>query len=481
MPKDEFQMSPKRQAQIDEAKELIAGKEDINNFKMMRQDMTHTYNRAGQIEAGAAALAVAVKRPVTVIATLKPSDELTKQFDRPINIKATLNHPEPKSGGQKFITRRKKFSATVAALFQHHVKKTPLADTILETMPGDEYRKAREAPLNALVNKSPTDTATTTGVGYAAELVESDNLGWYKAVEAPSAMVDMVRAKILNPLPFGRNNTVTIPRRPDASKGSMAMSFVGENATIPTKQDSYAGQSFRRYKAAVISTFSNELADQSTPTIESLIQQSIEDDTTVMLDTHFLSENAAVPEISPAGILVGANTTATTDIDTDLGWMINALRSNRSRKPVMIMDDMMYTKALMHRDSGLYIYRDELQTKGTIFGIPVLHSPNSPANMLIGLDGDKIGMGLETPEVDMSSAATIVLVSDDGVDPTMANTNAVSVAGSVKVSDAATVTGGPAEVISTFQMNATAIRSVVSVTWGPIAENHAHTIPSTAW
>jgi hypothetical protein len=55
MPKDEFQMSPKRQAQIDEAKELIAGKEDINNFKMMRQDMTHTYNRAGQIEAGASA------------------------------------------------------------------------------------------------------------------------------------------------------------------------------------------------------------------------------------------------------------------------------------------------------------------------------------------------------------------------------------------------------------------------------------------
>jgi len=54
---------------------------------------------------------------------------------------------------------------------------------------------------------------------------------------------------------------------------------------------------------SVISTFTRELADRSTPAIEAVIRQAILDDTAIELDTAMFDNSAAVAGVRPAGLL----------------------------------------------------------------------------------------------------------------------------------------------------------------------------------
>ena len=152
-----------------------------------------------------------------------------------------------------------------------HVMKTSPAAVIQERYGND----ARIAPVYDHFEKAATGVATTTAAGWAAELVSDDTVGFINELEAVSIYGAMAAGGMA--IPFGSSNSITVPKR--AGKGAVSGSFVGENATIPVKADAYGSITFNRYKAAVVTVFTEELARTSTPQVENLLRHAILSDT----------------------------------------------------------------------------------------------------------------------------------------------------------------------------------------------------------
>jgi hypothetical protein len=66
------------------------------------------------------------------------------------------------------------------------------------------------------------------------------------------------------------------------------------------RQGAFTSQTFTPKKLAVISTFTREIAEHSTPAIEGLIRNAMQEDTSVAVDTVLLDATAA-STTRPAG------------------------------------------------------------------------------------------------------------------------------------------------------------------------------------
>ncbi len=194
------------------------------------------------------------------------------------------------------------------------------------------------------IAKTATVGATTTAAGWAAELVEDDLQGFLDDL-APISVYAALRAKGI-PLVFGGANSVTIPKRSSATgiTNDVAGSWVGEGGAIPVKRLDLGSQTLNRYKAAVISTFSQEILDQSVPSVEAIVRQAMLDDTAVTLDSALLGSSNVVAGVRPAGLLYGLTPTASAgdtaaNIRTDLKVLFAAmLAANVGPNPVLIMN-----------------------------------------------------------------------------------------------------------------------------------------------
>lgn len=369
-------------------------------------------------------------------------------------------------------------AATVQVL--SHIMKQHPRDIIEARYAGD----SRVGPVyDYIATKAATTTATTTAAGWAAELVESDVLSFINELEAVSIYGAMANGGVA--IPFGNNNSVTVPHRTGA--GNVAGSFVGENATIPVKQDQYGSTTFNRYKAAVISTFTNELARTSTPQVESLLRDAIRMDTGDMLDSVLCNPaNAAIAGIRPASPWNGAATQASAGDDlasilTDLRFLMDTLSTaNAGRAPRLVMNPARLSGlSMLTNANGSFVFRDELG-QGRLMGIPLIISTNCPADHVFIIDLADFGTAFGVPEYDVSDQATLVMADDDGVAPTMADTNSVSVAGSLKVSDAAGTTP-PSVVKSMFQHWSVALRCVIPISWGMMRTGTSAYLTAVSW
>ena len=356
-----------------------------------------------------------------------------------------------------------------------HIQKKSPEDVLRE-------RYSHDNRVEAIV-KAATTTAMTTTVGWAAELVEDDLAGFINELEAVSVYGAMAARGTA--IPFGGANSITVPKR--SGSGNVSGSFVGENATIPVKQDEYGSVVFNRYKAAVISTFTNELARVSTPQIEGLLRDAIVMDTGDMLDSVLCNPaNAAVAGIRPASPWNGAATQASAgdtldNILTDIRFLTDTLSAaNAGRNPAFVLNPARLSGlALLTNANGSFVFRDEIAS-GSLMGIPIISSTNCPADHVFIIDLADFGTAFGTPEFDVSDQATLVMADDDGVAPTMADTNAVSEAGSLKVSDAAGTTP-PTVVKSMFQQWSVALRMVLPISWGMMRTNTTAYLTAVSW
>src|SRR4029077_17373957 len=131
-----------------------------------------------------------------------------------------------------------------------------------------------------------------------------------------------------------------------ASAPTIAGSFVAQGAPIPVRQGAFSAITFTPKKMAVISTFTREIAEHSTPAIEGLIRQAIVEDTAVAIDTVLLDATAATTT-RPAGLRAGVSATTATagggiagmigDIRGLTGALITGTNGNL-RSPVWIMN-----------------------------------------------------------------------------------------------------------------------------------------------
>jgi HK97 family phage prohead protease len=314
--------------------------------------------------------------------------------------------PAQKTDPQDYV-----WHSLVCALKGHFTNQSPL-EVLKTEFPDDQYEPTR-AVLNVITKAAslPADTVTS---GWASQLVATSLQGFFDAL-IPNSVYPGLAAKGTK-FSFGAAGIVMMPTR--SSTPTIAGSFVAQGAPIPVRQGAFAAITFTPKKMAVISTFTREIAEHSTPAIDGLIRQAITEDTSVAIDTVLLDANAATTT-RPAGLKNGvAAITATAGgglagVLGDLRGLTSALISGTQgnvRSPVWLMNpgDVLAVKLTPAiAGGGEFPFMDEL-AGGTLLGYPVIQSTNVAADTMLLLDAaDFVSVSGDSPRFDVSNQATL--------------------------------------------------------------------------
>jgi HK97 family phage major capsid protein/HK97 family phage prohead protease len=306
-----------------------------------------------------------------------------------------------------------------------------------------------------VVTRASTAPATTTTSGWASQLVETENVAFMDLL-MPASVYPGLASRGLR-LQFGRSGILSIPSR--SSTPTVAGSFVLEGNPIPVRQAAVTSQTFTPKKMAVISTWTREIAEHSTPAIEGLVRNAMQEDTSVALDTVLLDATAA-STTRPKGLREGVSvTTATaggtfTSLVTDLKNLVGALitaSNGNLRSPVWIMNPIQALSISVTQNAGGdFPFANEINNN-RFQGYPVIQSSTVTAGMVFLVDAaDFVAIEGGMPRFDVSTEATLHL---DDTTPL-----AIGTAGSPN-----TVA---APVRSLFQTDSVALRMIMDVNWG---------------
>jgi HK97 family phage major capsid protein len=230
----------------------------------------------------------------------------------------------------------------------------------------------------------------------------------------PAAILTRLSAKGMS-LSFGATGRIIIPTRNRTP--TIAGSFVGEGAAIPVRQGAFSSQTLTPKKMAVISTWTREMSDHSTPAIEGLIREAIQQDTSVAVDTVLIDANAATA-IRPAGLLNGVTVTTATagggiaaligDLTALLGALTTSTYGNL-RTPTFLVNptDMLRASLLQAANTGIFPFQSQIAA-GNLNGVPLIDSTTVPAKTMILVDAaDFVVVGGEAPRLEISDQATL--------------------------------------------------------------------------
>lgn len=284
------------------------------------------------------------------------------------------------------------------------------------------------------VMKAAQDPAMTNVSGWAQELT--------REVQA-AYLEELAKASIFAALPLVTENfngatSITVPTRDTSnSNPNLAAGWRKEGAPIRVGALALKGVKLVPYAPAVIGTFSEELAKRSTPRIEQIIRGAVLGDSAEMFDTKFLSSDAAVPDVSPAGILAGlppGNTFASTgatpaqiaaDMKRAVGLLLKAGLSAEGFAWAMSPFNAMALQLLITATGSLQFPE---MASGRLLGLPLAISGNVPDTSVFLLDGNSIARALPSPSFDASTEATIheedttpLPIVDDGTTPVIAH------------------------------------------------------------
>jgi len=306
-----------------------------------------------------------------------------------------------------------------------------------------------------MIQRAASAPATTTTSGWASQLV---NTGYVDFLDLllPASVFPGLASRAMR-LSFGRNGVISIPTR--APTPTIAGSFVAEGSPIPVRQGAFTSQTFTPKKMGVISAFTREIAEHSTPAIETLIRNAMQEDTSVSLDAILLDTTAA-SSTRPAGIRNGVSgLTATAGggfaaLVGDIKQLTNALLTGSSgnlRSPVWIMNPAQSLSiGLTQNAGGDFPFATEINQK-RFTGYPVVVSGNVTAGMVILLDAaDFAVIEAGAPRFDVSDQA--VLHFEDTTPVQIGTTGAPN------------VVAAPAR--SLWQTDSMAIRMILDVNWG---------------
>lgn len=324
------------------------------------------------------------------------------------------------------------------------------------------------------VIKTATNPAQTTVAGWAAELVDTAILDFMEAIRPISAYGSL--SSLGMRFSFGDNGTVKIPRRNNINNaaGDLRGAFVGEGQPIPVRRGSFGSLSLTPHKMGVISTFTREQAQRSTPAIEGLIREGIIEDTAEGIDQALL-DAVAGDTIRPAGLgngvtpgtgTAGGGTAAVTaDIAAILAPFVAA---NAADRLAWVMNPILVHKlGWMASAIGVYPFREQVQG-GTFSNYPIIQTTNAGATDLwLVRYADFMSATSDTPEFDVSDVATIH--EDDGAYPAdqamrVGTTTVLPIVGKATPPPALADIATP--VRSLWQTASIGIRMLLGMDWG---------------
>jgi HK97 family phage prohead protease len=269
-----------------------------------------------------------------------------------------------------------------------------------------------------IVQKAVTSPGNTTTTGWAAELVGLVIADFVAALPVNS-LYPGVSATGMR-LTFGRAGQIRVPIRNFialGTAGALNGSFVGEGNPIPVRRASLTSITLTPKKMSVISTFTKELDLHSTPSIEEVIRQAINEDTARAIDAALVSTTAA-DTIQPAGLKAAANTpasitpsvvTATYDkMVADLKGMIGAIVTAGGGSNLILLINPADALSLQWVTIADGSFPFDSVQNGTLRGIRVLQSPLVTAKQPLMVDAAEfVSVTADTPQFDVSDQATL--------------------------------------------------------------------------
>jgi HK97 family phage major capsid protein len=169
----------------------------------------------------------------------------------------------------------------------------PIEEVLRHYYPEDEG--------TAIVTRAAIAGATTTGAGWAADLVVLAQ-GEFVNLLYPNSVFPKLSA-MGTALNFGPNaGAIKIPSR--TASPSIGGTFIGEAQPIPVHRFGTTSITLNPHKVGGISVYSREIANYSNPAIEALIRDSVVNDTSINVDAVLL-DNVAVSAARPAGLTNG--------------------------------------------------------------------------------------------------------------------------------------------------------------------------------
>jgi HK97 family phage major capsid protein/HK97 family phage prohead protease len=357
------------------------------------------------------------------------------------------------------------FARIGAAMMVSHKHHLPLIQVLKDAYAHDFDRTLAVA---GIVTRAATVPATTTLTGWAAELVATTVLDILDQLYG-----DPIYAALAPRGPrftFGRSGIVSIPAR--SSTPTVAGAFVAEGAPIPVKQAAFTSATLRPKKMGVITAWTREIGEHSTPDIEQFLRQAIIEDTAVSLDAVLIDTNAAT-SVRPAGLLNGVTPISATAgggfaaAVADLSAMVKAMAAqNALRTPVWIMNPGdVASLGLIPTSTGDFAFRDELNN-GRLLGYPLISSSHMTVDNIILLDAaDFFSATGDTPNFAVSDQATLHFEDTTPLQIAVVGTpNTVA-----------------APVRSMFQTDSVALRMTLDVNWAMRRTGVVQTISGITW
>jgi HK97 family phage major capsid protein len=343
---------------------------------------------------------------------------------------------------------------SVIAIAEAHVKRVSI-DSVLSNRFGSDESVAA-------ITKAASAPGLTSVQGWAQELVRDTYAAFLDTLK-PESVIPRLG---LNQYTFDGYQSIKIPMR--AETPNVAGAFRAEGAPIPVKQLGFQSKILTPKSMGVISTFSNELFERSTPNILEVIRSAMITDTAQALDVAFLS-NTAGSAIVPAGIqngVVAPNTAASVgstvaDITEDLRGRLQQMSSlNLGRKPVWIMNPARaFGLQLATNAVGAVAFPE--MSSGSLIGIPVVTSTNVPADVVFLIDAAEVYFAGSAPRFLGTETATLH----------MEDTLPLEIVGSV--------TANP--VRSLYQTASAGIRAMWDLDWTVNRTGAVQTITGVAW
>ena len=292
------------------------------------------------------------------------------------------------------------------------------------------------------VVKAATAAADSSTTAWAAELIRPAYGSFLDALR-PMSILPQLAAKGGTSLTFDTNGTVIVPFYNGV--GQMGGAFIGEGGQIPVKAAAIGQKTVKQAKLGVISVFTRELMNRSTPAIEPIVREAILKDTAAVLDTQAFGASAA-SAVAPAGLKNGVTAVAAAGVDTAsvieaVKTALNALSNrNMGSRIVMIMrPSVARGLSLLSTTTGVFLFAAEI-AQGRFLGCELIISNAAPAGEIIIVDAEQLAFGLGAPSFTVSDSAALQM--DNGV------------------------TGGAST--SLFQTDSLAVRSIAFTAWSDL-------------
>lgn len=314
--------------------------------------------------------------------------------------------------------------------------------------------EAIRSPIEWL-RKAATNPAMTNVSGWAAELANGGAI-------YPGALATLSPASIYAGLKQ-RGISISLsgiglrfPAR--ATPGTIPNLFIGEGQPLPVRQISLvSGAVLSPHKAGSLSLFTAELARSSTPSIESVLRQTLAEDIGTSVDAILLG-NAAATATQPAGLLngiTGLTPSAATDLAqaaaADISALAAAISPAASSLTFLMNSAQAASLAMLVPGAGL---------------LDILVSENVPAKEVIAIDASDFASSVDGGGIDVTNDATAITRDD----PAPVATGD---------SGAGAITAAPHQ--SLYQLDLVGIRILEDVSWAMRRAGRVAFVSAVKW